>query len=113
MLLTQGSLYRPDLPPGEEQLLWFGSVDASMWAEPPPTRYFTVRAMRELLGRYNAALLEVCAERKLWCHDVDTLVPQTSAMYYDDAHVNVRGSRTLGVELAHRLAAAIAANGGT
>ena len=112
VLLTQGSLYRDDIAPGDEKLLWFGSVDRSFFDEPPPKRYYSVRAMREILGRYNAAMLALCAERKLWCHDVDTFVPQTSAAYYDDAHVNVQGARMLGAEVAKRLAAAIAANGG-
>jgi hypothetical protein len=106
VLLTQGSMYRSDLTPGEEHLLWFGSVERSFFDEPPPTRYYTAGVMRELLGRYNAVTLALCAERKLACFDVDTFVPQTSLMYYDDAHVNVRGSRTLGTELAKRLAAA-------
>jgi len=112
VLLTQGSLYRDDIAPGDERLLWFGSVDESFFSDPPPERYFSVRVMREILGRYNAAMLALCAERKLWCYDVDTFVPQTSAMYYDDAHVNVQGSRTLGAEVAKRLAADLARNGG-
>jgi lysophospholipase L1-like esterase len=112
VMLTQGSLYRDGITPADETLLWFGSVDESFFNEPPPKRYFGVRTMREILGRYNAAMLEVCTERRLWCYDVDTFVPQTSAAYYDDAHVNVQGARMLGAELAKRLDAAIAANGG-
>ena len=112
VLLTQGSLYRDDITPADDALLWFGSVDESFFNEPPPKRYFSVRVMREMLGRYNATMLALCAERSLWCYDVDTFVPQTSAMYYDDAHVNVQGSRTLGAEVAKRLAADIERNGG-
>lgn len=112
VLLTQGSLYRDDIAPGDDKLLWFGSVDESFFNEPPPKRYFSVRVMRDILGRYNAAMLALCAERSLWCYDVDTFVPQTSAMYYDDAHVNVQGARTLGAEVAKRLAADIERNGG-
>jgi hypothetical protein len=33
-------------------------------------------------------------------------------MYYDDAHVNVQGARTLGAEVAKRLAADIERNRG-
>ena len=55
--------------------------------------------------------LALCAERKLTCLDVDAVVPQTSLMYYDDAHVNVRGSHTLGTELARTLATALGPGG--
>jgi len=112
VMLTQGSLYRDAITAADERLLGFGSVDESVFNDLPPKRYFAVRTLREILGRYNAAMLELCAERKLWCYDVDTFVPQTSAAYYDDAHVNAQGARMLGAELAKRLDAAIAANGG-
>ncbi len=105
VMLTQGSLYRDAITPADEARLAFGSVDASALDDPPPKRYFSVRAMRAMLGRYNDATLAMCAERKLACHDVDTFVPQTGAAYDDDIHVNAAGARMLGAELAKRLAA--------
>lgn len=112
VMLTQGSMYRDGIAPEDDRLLWFGSVDESFFNEPPPKRYFSVAAMRRILGRYNAAMLALCEERKLWCYDVDAFVPRTSAAYYDDAHVNVAGARTLGAEVAKRLAADLQRHGG-
>jgi hypothetical protein len=100
VLLTQGSLYRDDIAPRRRAAAVFGSVDESFFNEPPPKRYFSVRVMREHprpLQRGDARAVRRAQALVLRRRHVR---PQTSAMYYDDAHVNVRGSRTLGAELA-------------
>ncbi len=99
-LLTQGSLYRPDLPEAQRRLLWFGSVDAGFFAPQPPRRYYSVAVMAELLGRYNQTLLAVCTAHRLPCLDVDALLPKSTESYYDDVHLNRQGSRRLGERLA-------------
>ena len=71
VLLTQGSLYRDDIAPGDERLLWFGSVDESFFNEPPPQRYFSVRVMRDLLGRYKRRDARAVRRALAVCYDVE------------------------------------------
>ncbi len=99
--LTQGSLYRDDLPEELAGLLWFGSVDEGFFAPTPPTRYYSVGVMARLLERYNRATLELCRRRRLPCMDVDRHLPKDTRSYYDDVHLNREGSRRLGMALAH------------
>lgn len=95
ILLTQGALYRPDLTPDEENLLWFGSVDANPFAPTPPRVYYTASVLGTLLNRYNEQTLQVCASGAAHCLDVASILPKTTASYYDDVHLNVSGATTL------------------
>ena len=100
VLVTQGSLYRDPMPPEDEHLLWFGSVDRNMFALPPSPRYYSARVMAHALARYNAVTKTVCAHHGLTCVDADALLPHTTDSYYDDVHMNIGGSRQLGASLA-------------
>lgn len=102
-LLTQGTLYRPDLPAEDEALLWFGSVDIGFFAPTPPRRYYTVAVMAELMRAYNQRILQVCTREGITCVDVDGFLPKSRATYYDDVHMNRQGSRVLGMRLAELL----------
>lgn len=106
VLVTQGSLYRKPMPAEDERLLWFGSVDRSMFETPPPARYYSSAVLADALARYNAVTLEVCAEKGLVCVDADKLLPHTTSSYYDDVHLNVGGARKLAEAIAAALAPA-------
>lgn len=104
VVATQGSLYRADLTPEEEHLLWFGAKDANPFGEKPPSEYYTAAAMAKMLGQYNQASTDLCAKEHLACWVTDDHVPKTTASYYDDVHLNVAGSHTLGKSLAEFIA---------
>ncbi len=104
LFVTQGSLYRADLTPDEEELLWFGAKDANPFGEKPPAEYYTAAAMAQMLGEYNRATINVCAAEHVACWITDEHVPKTTESYYDDVHLNIQGSRTLGKSLAAFLA---------
>lgn len=103
MLLTQGSLYRSDLTPTQENLLWFGSVDANPFSQNPPDAYYTASVLNTLLAHYNQQTLNVCAASGAHCLDVATALPRTTAIYYDDVHLNVNGAKALARTLADEL----------
>lgn len=111
VLATQGSLYRADLTPEEENLLWFGAKDANPFGENPPSEYYTAAAMAHMLGEYNRATTDICAKEHVSCWITDDHVPKTTASYYDDVHLNIAGSRTLGRSLAEFIASNVISAG--
>jgi lysophospholipase L1-like esterase len=100
---TQPSLYRDDLSADEEALLWLGAVEADVFSDPPPARYYAAAAMKTMLDAYNDVTREVCAAKKLRCVDLASLVPSSTASFYDDVHFNRAGSRLVGELLGERL----------
>ncbi len=84
VLITQPALWRADLSPEEEALLWFG------WA---PDGFYTAAALAEGMDRYNRALLEVCELDDLDCVDLAARVPRRPAMFIDDVHFSEAGAR--------------------
>ncbi len=100
VLVTQGSLYRDPMPAEDERLLWFGAAGRSVFSDPPAAHYYSAAAMQRALARYNAVTLRLCEERKLACVDADSLLPHTTASYYDDVHLNVAGALRLGEAVA-------------
>lgn len=95
VLATQGSLYRNDLDRNEEALLWFGAVEKNPFSSEPPQLYYTAEAMGQMLNKYNATTLRVCTSQHLVCLDTDSMLPKSTASYYDDVHLNVPGSHAL------------------
>lgn len=95
-LLTQGSLYRADLSEYEDSLLWFGSVGVNPFSTVPATKYYSAKAMQKLLDQYNQETLKVCSELSIECLDVDQHLAKNVDHYYDDVHLNIKGSRELG-----------------
>lgn len=103
VLLTQGSLYCPDLTQEERALLWFGAVDRDVFSEPPPTSYYSVRVMAELLDAFNVRTRTVADAQQIPYLDVDNVLPKTTESYYDDVHLNPEGSKRLAASLSRLL----------
>lgn len=103
VFVTQGSLYRDDLTASEQALLWFGAVDVNPFAADKANRYYSATVMQKLLDRYNQRTLDICQRHNLTCLDTEAVLPKTTDSYYDDVHLNTRGSRRLGGEIARML----------
>ena len=88
--MTQPVLWRPDLTPGEEDLLWFGGIGDFMKETGKP--YYTVPALIEGIHRFNRATLEVCQAERVECVDLAAVIPRDTSMFYDDVHFSERGS---------------------
>ena len=92
ILLTQGSLYRPDLLPSEEKMLWFGSVDINPFSKNQESSYYSARVMGNLLEQYNDVTRALCREYDLACVDIAADISRTLDNYYDDVHLNTGGA---------------------
>lgn len=88
LFLTQPSLWRPDLPPAEQRLLWFGWVGRF----DDPKGYITVADGARAINAYNEALLDVCRSNRLECFDLAARVPKDSSVFFDDFHFNENGA---------------------
>jgi lysophospholipase L1-like esterase len=86
ILMTQPTLWRPDLSQQEEALLWLG--------QGPGRKYFySPAALEKAITLYNQQLLDICQQRQVECIDLAPAIPKTGAMYYDDAHFTEAGAR--------------------
>lgn len=93
VFMTQPYIWRTDLPPSLERLLWLGGVGDFQNVSGQP--YYSVDALARAMNRYNRSLLQVCAERGLDCLDLAALVPQDESAFSDDIHFNEPGARTV------------------
>jgi hypothetical protein len=103
VFLTQPTLWKPEITPAEEALLWLGGTGA--FQEEPGHAYYAVPALAEGMGQYNRALLEVCAEAGLQCLDLAATIPADTSVFYDDVHFTETGSAAVGHLLASHLRA--------
>jgi lysophospholipase L1-like esterase len=102
VFITQPMLWSPGISDSAKALLWMGGT-GEFQAEPGHD-YFAVPALHAALARYNAALLDVCAERHLSCFDLAARIPSDTRWFYDDVHFTEAGARLVANEVAGYLA---------
>lgn len=101
LFVTQPSLWKDPISPGEERTLWLGGTGA--FQEEPGHAYYTVPVLARAMRRYNDVTLEVCAERRLACLDLAELLPRDTLMFYDDVHFTEAGAARVGTLIADHL----------
>ena len=89
LFLTQPSLWRDDLRPDEQRLLWFGYTGRFKH----PKGYVSAGNMARAMDMYNQTLLEVCRESRLECFDIASRIPKDTSAFDDDVHFTANGSR--------------------
>jgi hypothetical protein len=94
VFVTQPVLRRRGLSERAEALLWFG-----WFAEGTRVHFLTAERLREVMDRYNAALVAACERAGAECVDV-TAMSGDERYFLDDCHFTDAGSE----ELARRLA---------
>ena len=94
VFLTQPSLWRPDLTPAEQRLLWLGGIGP--FQEVPGQQYYSVAALSNAMARYNQVTLEVCRAQGLKCLDLAAGLPADTTMLYDDVHFTEAGAALIG-----------------
>lgn len=99
--LTQPVMWRADLPPDEQNLLWMGWVG---W-KAHRRGYASLADLALAMDAYNQALLSVCREDHLECYDLASSVPRDTSAFYDDCHFNTGGARLVAQFLGTRLLA--------
>jgi lysophospholipase L1-like esterase len=101
MFMTQPSLWKANMQPGETDKLWLGGTGS--FQEEPGHEYYTPRALADAMSRYNAELLALCSARRLPCLDLAVKVPRDTVMFYDDVHFTEGGAARVGKLLSEHL----------
>lgn len=97
--LTQPSIYRSDLSPQDERLLWMGRIGHAGniigYARPGD--------LQIAMKAFNDTLLDVCRDDHLECYDLASAIPKDTSAFYDDEHFNIGGGRMVADFVAGRL----------
>lgn len=89
VLLTQPSIWRPDLTDEEKQQLWMGGVGE--FREVPGSVYYEPAVLKQGMDAFNGRLLQVCLDTHTPCIDLANDVPKSTDYFYDDEHFTDRG----------------------
>jgi hypothetical protein len=96
-LITQPVLWKPDMSAEERSLLYAGGVaPVDRWDTNPHIKWYSVEAMSEMMGAYNAVTREVCQAHNLMCVDLERVLPKKAAYFYDDFHFSKAGADEIG-----------------
>jgi len=90
IFITQPSLWREDLPPSLQRLLWYGGTGD--FQNQPNRPYYSAAALQKGLERYNETLRTFCRARGLACIDLSPCLPKDTTVFYDDMHFNTAGA---------------------
>jgi lysophospholipase L1-like esterase len=88
LFLTQPSMWRSDLSPVEQGLLWLGYVGRGENLK----AYVSPGDLARAMDAYNRTLLDVCEQNGLECYDLVSYVPKDTSAFYDDVHFNEAGA---------------------
>jgi len=99
LFLTQPTMWRENLTPEHNALLWFGWVRR----ESQPLGYLSAADLTKAMDAFNRELLSVCTRDGLECFDLASVVPKDTSAFYDDAHFNESGARIVADQLADYL----------
>jgi hypothetical protein len=80
ILCTQPTLYRDDLTPGENQLLWM-------------IGNYTPATKRKKMDLINSHIRAAAARLGVPLVDLDRDLPRTTDVFYDDCHFNIGGAQ--------------------
>ena len=98
ILVTQPTLWRPDLPEDLAALLWFGGIGNFQAESGKP--YYSAGALDRAMQAYNDTLLQVCRQRQVECVDLTSMLAKDTTVFYDDVHFNESGARKVAAVLA-------------
>jgi lysophospholipase L1-like esterase len=108
VFLTQPTVWRADLSPAEQSVLWSGRVGSNGQT----FGYASVVDLMWAMDLYNRSLLDLCREDRLECFDLASRIPKDTSAFYDDMHLNIRGARMVAQILTEHLLATAPLNGG-
>ncbi len=86
VMITQPTIYRDDLSPELQELLWQYSPEGA----------YTPGALAKMMERFNQTMLEVCREENVDCIDLASRLAKDTTVFYDDAHFNQQGCQQVG-----------------
>lgn len=83
LLLTQPTMWRADLPPELDRLLW----------QQTETAAYRPAVLATLMDRFNQVVLNVAREERADVVDLAARLPKDGSVFYDDCHFTVNGCR--------------------
>jgi len=91
IFLTQPTLWSEQMGPKETELLLAGGIGPNgVWCE--DHRYYSPAALASGMARFNAATLEVCRARELFCIDLANAIPKQAKYFMDELHYSDAGA---------------------
>jgi lysophospholipase L1-like esterase len=81
VMMTQPTLWAPKMPAELESLLLTWEDDGAC----------TPGVLAEIMQAFNDAMRDVCRIDSVDCIDLESLIPKTTSIFYDDCHFNVGG----------------------
>ncbi len=90
VLMTQPTMWRPDLPESLRRLLWLGGVGD--FASETGMPYYSVEVLEKGMRLYNETLLKICREKAVECFDLASVLRMDTTVFYDDLHFNDIGA---------------------
>lgn len=96
LFTTHPTMWRSDLSPAEEKLLWFGWLGDS-------GQFYTTEVLAQGMALYNRRLLDTCQARGVPCLDLASVVPKNTQALCDDVHLNEPGSHLVAQTVAYYL----------
>ncbi len=101
IFVTQPAIWRADMPPEEEDLLWGGGV--GNYKNQPGQPYYTPRALAEGLEVYNRILIAAARQWGIEYFDLAADFPRTTDYFYDDLHFTLKGSELVAEKIGNYL----------
>ena len=98
LLLTQPTLWAPEMGPAEQARLLAGGLGPiTTWCE--RQRYYAPAALARGMRAFNDALREVCRAPGALCRDLAAAVPRRADYFYDDMHLSEAGARLVAAQV--------------
>ena len=94
IFVNQAAFWRDSMSINEQAKLWMGGI--GNFQETSGHNYYTTHALRKGLMLYNERLAKVCRDRKVSYIDIDSRLPHTEEVFYDDCHFNEAGAEMVG-----------------
>ncbi len=92
VFLTQPTIWKEQMPPNEQKMLWWGSRRRDK-------AFYTTATLAHAMDLYNQRLIDTCADTDTECFDLANRVPRSLDVFYDDIHFNDPGSKLVADEL--------------
>ena len=90
IFVTHPALWRADLTPKEESLLWLGET---ILIKDGNICFVNSKGMLKLLILFNRALINFCRDNKVFYIDLARKMEDERDIFYDDCHFNEKGAR--------------------
>ena len=83
VLMTEPTMYRKDLPPHLELLLFQHSNDGA----------YSTAILERMMSAFNKTVIDVAREQGVDYIDLASMLPKDTSVFYDDVHFNISGSK--------------------